>query len=143
MSETNENKVSDVEWRQRLTDEQYRVLRQKGTERAFTGEYWDTKSAGVYRCAACGEPLFSSATKFDSGSGWPSFWQPLGSDSVVTRVDLSHGMRRTEAECGRCGGHLGHVFPDGPEPTGERYCLNSVALALDPDDSGGRGADGE
>ena len=130
--------LSEAEWRERLSDEEYRVLRQKGTERAFTGAYVDSKGEGVYRCAGCGEPLFSSTSKFDSGSGWPSFWQPVDRDSVTMRMDLSHGMRRTEAECARCGGHLGHVFPDGPQPTGERYCLNSVSLRLDPDGPDGR-----
>jgi peptide-methionine (R)-S-oxide reductase len=135
--------LSDAEWRQRLTDEQYRVLREKGTERAFTGEYVDAKAAGVYRCAGCGEPLFSSETKFDSGSGWPSFWKPVEGDSVAMRMDLSHGMRRTEAECANCGSHLGHVFPDGPQPTGERYCVNSLSLQLDQEESGEQGADDE
>jgi peptide-methionine (R)-S-oxide reductase len=132
------SELSEAEWRERLSDEEYRVLRQKGTERAFTGDYVDTKTEGVYRCAGCGEPLFSSSTKYDSGSGWPSFYQPVDRDSVAMKMDLSHGMRRTEAECARCGGHLGHVFPDGPQPTGERYCLNSVSLRLDPEGSESR-----
>lgn len=122
----------ETEWRDELTPEQYRVLREKGTERAFTGEYWDEHRQGTYRCAACGEPLFSSETKFDSGSGWPSFWQPIEKESVASETDLSHGMRRTEALCSRCGGHLGHVFPDGPRPTGLRYCINSVSLDFEP-----------
>jgi peptide-methionine (R)-S-oxide reductase len=118
-------------WREKLTPEQYHVMREKGTERAFTGAYWDHHGEGTYRCAACGEPLFSSATKFDSGSGWPSFFEPLDPASVATDVDTSHGMRRVEVHCARCGSHLGHVFPDGPRPTGERYCINSVSLKFD------------
>jgi peptide-methionine (R)-S-oxide reductase len=123
---------TDEEWRRTLTPEQYAVCRQKGTERAFTGRYWDHHGDGVYRCSACGEPLFDSATKFDSGTGWPSFYQPIAQDSVETVDDTSHGMRRTEVVCAACGAHLGHVFPDGPRPTGERYCMNSVSLAFDP-----------
>lgn len=124
----------DREWREGLTPEQYRVLREKGTERAFTGEYWDEHRQGTYRCAGCGEPLFSSATKFESGSGWPSFWQPVAEESVASESDVSHGMRRTEVLCSRCGGHLGHVFPDGPKPTGLRYCINSVSLDFEPEE---------
>ena len=123
---------SEREWRDALSAEQFHVCREKGTERAFTGAYWNTKTPGVYRCAACGEPLFSSQTKYDSGSGWPSFWQPLGQDAVATETDASFGMTRTEVRCRRCGSHLGHVFPDGPQPTGLRYCINSVSLSLDP-----------
>ena len=123
--------LTEAEWRERLSDEQYRVLRQKGTERAFTGRYWDSKKAGVYHCAGCGAELFDAGTKFDSGSGWPSFWTPVSAGAVRTERDFSHGMIRTEAVCARCGGHLGHVFPDGPEPTGQRYCINSVSLDLD------------
>ncbi len=119
---------SDEEWRCELTPEQYRILRKKGTEQAFTGEYWDHHEEGVYRCAACGQPLFSSDTKFDSGSGWPSYYSPIGEESVETESDHALGMTRTEVLCSRCGGHLGHVFEDGPAPTGLRYCINSAAL---------------
>lgn len=122
---------TDAEWSEQLTPEQYRVLRQKGTERAFTGEYNTAKGKGVYRCAGCDTELFSSETKFESGTGWPSFYAPITEENVREETDLSHGMRRTEVMCDACGGHLGHVFPDGPQPTGQRYCLNSAALKLD------------
>lgn len=120
---------TDAEWRAQLTPQQYAVLRQHGTERAFTGEYVDTKTPGIYRCAGCGESLFESSTKFESGSGWPSFWDVIEQGNVELREDNSHGMRRVEAVCSRCGSHLGHVFDDGPrETTGQRYCINSAAL---------------
>jgi len=120
------------EWRRELTPEQFHILRQKGTERAFTGEYAHSKTAGVYRCAGCGQELFASDAKFESGSGWPSFFQPIGQGCVESHEDSSHGMRRVEVTCSRCDSHLGHIFPDGPRPTGLRYCVNSASLRLQP-----------
>jgi len=121
---------TDDEWRAELTDEQFYVCRQKGTERAFTGKYNDCKDKGAYVCSCCGEPLFESASKFDSGSGWPSFYQPLDNGAIEETHDHSHGMHRIEVHCKKCGAHLGHVFPDGPQPTGLRYCINSISLDL-------------
>lgn len=123
--------LSDAEWRERLTDEEYRILRDAATEPAGTGEYVDHKDDGRYACAGCGATLFDSDTKFTSGTGWPSFWDSVDDETVDTRLDTSHGMRRTEVRCANCGGHLGHVFDDGPEPTGKRYCINSAALEFE------------
>ncbi len=119
---------TDAEWKAQLTDEEFYILREKGTERAFTGEFWDHKGEGTYTCAACQQALFASKTKFKSGTGWPSYYAPVSKDAVATETDVSFGMARTEVLCGRCGGHLGHVFRDGPEPTGLRYCINSASL---------------
>ncbi len=124
--------LNDAQWRERLTPEQYRILREAGTERAFTGEYERNKAEGEYRCAGCGQLLFTSDTKYDSGSGWPSYYEPASEGAVEEHSDISHGMVRTEVRCSRCEGHLGHVFPDGPRPTGLRYCINSAALDFEP-----------
>jgi peptide-methionine (R)-S-oxide reductase len=133
-STTNEVELTDEQWRERLTPEQYEVLRHHGTERAFSGEYVHLKDDGSYRCAGCGVELFSSGTKFDSGTGWPSFYEPSVAANVEVRTDSSYGMVRTEVLCKRCGGHLGHVFDDGPRPTGLRYCMNSCALQFEPNE---------
>mgnify|MGYP006271554193 CR=1 FL=1 len=129
--------LSEQQWQQRLTAEQFRILRQKGTEPAFTGKYYQNKAPGTYICAGCGSELFASDTKYESGTGWPSFWEPASADAVATEADTSLGMRRTEVLCSSCGGHLGHVFPDGPQPTGQRYCINSAALDFIPAEPGG------
>jgi len=134
MSDTKTPKVikSDRDWREQLSPEQYRILREHGTERAFTGPYWNSKDKGLYRCAGCNEPLFISDTKFDSGCGWPSYFEPVTPDAVVELRDSTHGMVRTEIRCASCNGHLGHVFPDGPPPTGLRYCINGYSMVFEP-----------
>lgn len=129
---TDKLNLTDEEWRARLTPEQYQILRHAGTERAFTGQYESNKQAGMYRCAGCGAPLFASETKYNSGSGWPSYTAPVAEDAVEELRDMSHGMVRTEVRCAKCEGHLGHVFPDGPGPNGLRYCINSASLDFEP-----------
>jgi peptide-methionine (R)-S-oxide reductase len=131
MTEKEKVKKTEEEWKDILTEKQFHILRQKGTEPPFTGELLHNKTKGKYKCAGCGEELFLSDTKFDSGSGWPSFWAPMGDENIETQSDDSLGMRRTEIRCKKCGGHLGHVFDDGPEPTGKRYCVNSASLKFD------------
>lgn len=137
---TNKVSKSDAEWREQLTREQYEVTRNHGTERAFTGPHLDEKRPGVFHCVCCGAPLYRTATKYESGSGWPSFYEPITPDAVTRVEDRSHGMLRVEVRCASCDAHLGHVFPDGPQPTGERYCMNGVALDFEPEQGGATGA---
>jgi peptide-methionine (R)-S-oxide reductase len=141
MAETHPAKPAADELHARLTPIQYEVTQNKGTERAFTGEYWDDKTPGTYLCVVCQNPLFESGTKYDSGTGWPSFWAPISEDAATTETDTAYGMVRTEALCARCGAHLGHIFPDGPAPTGARWCMNSASLQLKPADAGTDAAD--
>jgi peptide-methionine (R)-S-oxide reductase len=133
---TAKDDAAEQQWRDKLSLEEYRVCRQCGTEPAFSGEYWDTKTAGIYQCKCCGEALFNATTKYDSGSGWPSFYEPVAADVIEELTDKSYGMVRTEIRCQKCGSHLGHVFPDGPRPTGLRYCVNSASLDLIPEQGG-------
>jgi peptide-methionine (R)-S-oxide reductase len=133
---------TESELRERLDPLQFHVTQEAGTERAFTGVYWDNHDSGVYRCVVCDQPLFASDTKYDSGTGWPSFWRPIRDDAVETLTDTSHGMTRIEVRCANCGAHLGHLFPDGPRPTGDRYCMNSASLRLDPEAAASTDGDG-